>query len=145
MQRRDFLKRTAALAALLVTTKSFADEQKKEGCMKHANKDNPSVMEQRHVPAVFAPLKAKAGEWFDVKTRVGFMNEHPSTEEHYITFIKLLVDGKEVAVKEFKVGGITFPDAIFKIKLDKAATLEVVENCNLHGTWISEPLKVEMF
>lgn len=82
--------------------------------------------------------------WFDVTTRVGFMKEHPSVPEHWITMIRLLVDGKDVSRIENKSGGISAPTVTFKMRLDKPSTLEAVEDCNLHGTWISEPVRIKI-
>jgi desulfoferrodoxin (superoxide reductase-like protein) len=52
---------------------------------------------------------------------------------HWITKIKLLVDGSEVIESEYKKGGLNSPNALFRIRLDKSARLEAVEHCNLHG------------
>ncbi|MBI5664019.1 MAG: desulfoferrodoxin [Nitrospirae bacterium] len=107
-----------------------------------SSKEKPSALEQKHVPGIEAPASVKAGEWFDVKVKVGFMGEHPSTPEHWITKIKLLVDGKNIAKTAFEVGGAAAPVATFRIKLDKTSNIEAVEDCNLHGTWISEAVRI---
>ncbi|MBF0536832.1 MAG: hypothetical protein HQL03_01110 [Nitrospirae bacterium] len=144
MQRRDFLKGAVAAGVVLTSGKLLADEGKGEPLLRLKRKDRPSVSEQLHVPIVDAPDKAKAGQWIDVNVKVGFMKEHPSTSEHWITFVSLLADGKEIAKAEYPVGGIVSSSATFKIKLDKSVKLEAIENCNLHGTWISEAVKVEV-
>ena len=95
------------------------------------------------MPGIKTPGSVKAGEWFDVKVKVGFMKDHPSTPGHWITVIKLIVDGNEAAKSTFRTGGIAGSVAVFRIKLDRTATLEAKENCNLHGTWISEPVIVK--
>ncbi|RMG03241.1 MAG: desulfoferrodoxin, partial [Nitrospirae bacterium] len=103
------------------------------------------MLEQKHVPLIVAPEKVKKDEWFDLKVKVGFMKEHPSTPEHWITEIKLILNGRKVAKTEYKVGGVSASEATFRIKLTSDSTLEAVEHCNLHGTWISEPVKVKVY
>jgi len=127
----------------MASAKAFADNYK--GSLKRlSNKDNPTELEQKHVPALEAPGSVKTGEWFDVKVNVGFMKEHPSTPRHWINMIKVLVDGKEVGESRFRTGGVTGPVALLRVKLDRTSNLEAIENCNLHGTWISEPVIVKV-
>lgn len=147
MKRRDFIKGALLATVAISSGKTFAGEYG-EKSMKDinrlTNRDNPSVLEQKHVPSVEAPDMAESGQWFDVKVNVGFMEEHPSTPGHWITMIKLLADGKEVSKSEFERGGISAPEAKFRIRLDKSAKLEAIEHCNLHGTWISDPLNIKI-
>jgi len=56
--------------------------------------------------------------------------------------ITTLVNVVEIAGTDFKVGGVFAPEASFKIRLDKTSTIEAIENCNLHGRWISDPATV---
>ncbi|TNF53205.1 hypothetical protein EP227_06265 [bacterium] len=145
MNRRAFMKGVLLTGTILVSEKTLAGEYKysgKEKLNRLTDKDSPSVMEQKHVPGLESPQSVTKGSWFDVKVNVGFMKEHPSTPGHWITMIKLLVNGKEVAKADFKEGGISAATATFRVKLDTSSTLEAVENCNLHGTWISEPVKI---
>lgn len=148
MKRRDFLKNSVAavtafgLANGIFLKDAFAAQTTTNNINRLVNKDNPSVSEQKHVPKIIIPSKISANEWFDVVVKVGFMIEHPSTPGHWITDIKLLVDGKDVAQVNHLVGGITPSEATFRIKLQNSAKLEAIEHCNLHGTWISEPVEV---
>lgn len=145
MERRNFIKGALMAAAVMASGKTFAGEYEKgEGrkVQKLLKKEKLSTLEQKHVPGIEAPVAVKAGEWFDVRVKVGFMEEHPSTPEHWITMIKLQVDGNEIAGSSFPVGGAAAPVATFRIKLDKTSQIEAVENCNLHGTWMSEPFKI---
>lgn len=142
MERRDFIKGVAASAAIIVTSKGHITFAAEEEYFKLKNKENPSELEQKHVPGITVPANIKSGEWFDVKVKIGYMMEHPSTPEHWITSISLRVDGVEVASTEYPMGGVTSPEAIFRIRLEKSSVIEAIEHCNLHGTWISEPVKV---
>lgn len=146
MDRRDFIKGALLTTVVMTSGKSLAGEYKEiEGMelLRLKNRDNPSVLEQKHVPAVEAPDKVHPDHWFDVKVKVGFMKEHPSTPNHWITMIKLLVDDKLAAKTKFKVGGVSSSSATFRIRLQKTSTIEAVENCNLHGTWISDPVRIK--
>lgn len=152
MERRDFLKCAATAAIVFNAGTALAQEYGKETMPaaeqvtinKLANRENPTALEQKHVPAIQAPSKVKAGQWVDIEVKVGFKVEHPSTADHWITSVKLLADGKEVARIENAMGGLTSSNALFTIKLSKSATLEAVEHCNLHGTWVSDPEKIEV-
>lgn len=145
MKRRDFIKRSVLTAAVFTAGKSPVFAQSgHEKFMRLENRENPTGLEQKHVPGIEAPAKVSADRWFDVKVRVGFMKGHPSTPGHWITMIKLLVNGKEVARQDFKTGGVSASSALFTIKIAEASKIEAVENCNLHGTWISDPVKIEI-
>ncbi len=144
MNRREFIKNTAiagaalSSASFLTTDVVHADEP----VHRLENPANPSTLEKKHVPLVEVPGSVKKGQWFDVKVKVGFMLPHPSTPGHWIEEIKLLVNGKEVSKIENEAGGTTSSDGCFRIRLDSPAVLESVAHCNLHGTWISKPVKV---
>jgi superoxide reductase len=143
MERRDFIK-AAAVAAVMVASKGQTSFAAEEEFLRLKDKANPSALEQKHVPGISAPDTVKAGDWFDVKVKVGYMAEHPSTLRHWITYIHLRVDGKDVASVEYPMGGMLSPETVFRIRLDKPTVIEAVENCNIHGTWISEPVHVKV-
>jgi len=147
MKRREFLKGAILSTALLASGEALATDGNysgtgKKGLLRLENPEDPTVLEKKHVPAIDAPGKVAKDEWFEVKVRVGFMTVHPSTPEHWIDEITILVDGVEVAGTDFKVGGVSAPEASFKIRLNKTSTIEAIENCNLHGRWISDPVTV---
>jgi len=147
MNRRDFIKGTVIAAAVITAApeKVLAGEHKKMGEEKiHTLEDmnNPSVLEKKHVPGVEVPETVQPGKWFDVHVKIGFMQEHPSTPEHWITEIKLLIDDKEAAKTKFRTGGVAAPVATFRIKLDKTSVLTAMDHCNIHGTWKSGPVTV---
>jgi superoxide reductase len=147
MDRRKFITGAILSAFVLMSEKALGGQYGHTGNVKlnrPSNKENPPLIEQKHIPAIETPEKVQSGRWFDVHVRVGFMKEHPSTPEHWITMIKLLVNGKETARSIFSKGGVSASAATFRIRLDKTSTLEAVENCNLHGTWISNPEKIQI-
>ncbi len=152
MNRREFIKGAFLTAALLSSGQALAgmyDDEEEEGSesvklshLKLQNRENPSVGEQKHVPGIEAPGQVKKGEWFEVKVKVGFMKEHPSKPDHWITSISLLANGKDVAKTEFTVGGASASSATFKIRVGETTKLQAVADCNLHGSWINDPVTV---
>ncbi len=147
MERRNFLKgilagATVLLASRVVNASEYEQKGGKEKINRLKDPKNPTLLEKKHVPALKVPKEVTAGEWFEVKVEVGYQVVHPSTPKHWITEIKLLCDGKEIAETEYPLGGVAASEATFKIRLEKDATLEAIEHCNLHGTWISEPVKI---
>lgn len=141
MTRREFMKSTT-IAALLLSADRAGAVSSEEKLLRLKDRNDPSVLEKKHVPAVEAPETAVSAQWFDIRVRVGFMSKHPSKKEHWITKVKLLVNQREVAATDFKVGGVSPSEAMFRIRLEETSTVEAVENCNLHGTWISDPVTV---
>jgi superoxide reductase len=145
MNRRNFIKGVVITTAAVASGKAFAGvygSESQKSLNRLADRANPSASEQKHVPGIKAPHNTAKNEWFNVVINVGFIKEHPSTSGHWITMIKLLVDGKETARTGFKTGGISAPEATFRIRLNRTSRLEAVEHCNLHGTWISAPVKI---
>jgi superoxide reductase len=81
-----------------------------------------NVNEEKHVPFI-----QKIDGGYNVK--VGKPADHPMTEEHFISEIKLVVDGKEFT-KTLKPGDA--PEAKFDV--DHGSEVAAFETCNLHGT-----------
>jgi superoxide reductase len=141
MKRRDFIK-GAAVAAVMVASKGHTAFAAEEEYQRLKDKYHPTALEQKHVPGISTPSAVKSGEWFDVRVKVGYMAEHPSTLQHWITWIRLRVDGTDLGTMEYPMGGMASPETVFRIRLEKTSVIEAIEHCNLHGTWISEPVKV---
>ncbi len=146
MERRTFIKGIAAGSALAASTGTFTSLVSADDEIIHhlKNRNNPSVMEKKHVPAIEAPSNVKKGEWFTVKVRVGYMEEHPSTEQHWIEKIELRIDRWKLAETEFELGGFTASSAEFRIRLNREAVLKARAECNLHGEWESDPITVKV-
>jgi superoxide reductase len=144
MKRREFVKNTVILSTAAATSAAFFSREAAAGAppQRLGDPKNPAALEKKHVPLVQAPGMVKRDEWFDVKVNVGFMTPHPSAPGHWIEEVDLLVNGKKVSEIENETGGTTSPDACFRIRLTEPAELEAVSTCNLHGTWISQPVKV---
>ncbi len=84
------------------------------------------VTTEKHVPYV-----ERVGNKYVVK--VGKEQKHPMTEEHYIVFIELIVDG--VVHRKYLNPGDE-PMAEFEIPEGKEVWAR--EYCNLHGLWESK-------
>jgi len=98
------------------------DGNQPEGFEKlHAKSADTST--EKHVPYV-----ERVGNKYVVK--VGKEQKHPMTEEHYIVFIELIVDGI-IHRKYLKPGDE--PEATFEISEGKEVWAR--EYCNLHGLW----------
>jgi len=80
---------------------------------------------EKHVPII---ERIDSG----VIVKVGSV-EHPMSEDHYIEFIELLVDGVRVCKKFLKPG--EKPEATFPVK---EGNMIARAYCNLHGFWKSE-------
>jgi len=153
MKRRDFIIGIGAgMMGVMLPFKALASEYEYEehefyehksiNRLQHRN--NPTLLEQKHVPLLITRKEVRKGEFFNIKVKVGFMKEHPSTATHWIKKILLLVDGRPVAKMEYPRGVIAPAEASFKIRLDDEATIEAVAHCTLHGVWISEPVQVKI-
>lgn len=146
MKRRDFIKGSLAMAAAVAASGGRLEAyHKDEKFLRVKDAKNPNVLEQKHVPLVVAPQKVPNGEWFVVTVKVGYMRQHPTSNKHWITSIRLAANGVDIAKTDYPVGGAAAPEATFRIKLNVDTQLEAIEHCNLHGTWISEPVQVDVY
>ncbi len=145
MKRRAFIKNTAilgaaAMSSAILSDSGHADEKGPVQTLK--DPANPTTLEKKHVPLIEAPGNVKKGEWFDVRVKVGYMIEHPSTTGHWIDEIELLVNGKKITELENEVGGVTSPNGLFRIRLQETSEIRAVIDCNLHGKWTGSSVKV---
>ncbi len=84
------------------------------------------VTTEKHVPYI-----EELADGYLVK--VGKEVAHPMTEEHWIEFIELIVDGNKV-YRQFLTPNDK-PEAVFKV--EKSNDVVAREYCNLHGLWKS--------
>ena len=92
--------------------------------MRHMAAGSVDAAQEKHVPV----LEKKDGGWL---VKVGSVT-HPSTPEHYIEWIELILDGR-VCRAQLKPGDV--PEAFFAVNTDKVTAREY---CNLHGLWKAE-------
>ncbi|UCG37614.1 MAG: class II SORL domain-containing protein [Candidatus Bathyarchaeota archaeon] len=94
-------------------------------------------MDKKHVPIIEAPTKAKSGEPFEVKLKVGGIDgvEHPNMLSHYITWVELYAGERHTARIEFAPAISDGYKIKLAITLEKSAKLCARAFCNLHGLW----------
>ncbi len=149
MKRRDFLKGATIISASGILMGSpivlgNVQASDKPYTMTLNDPHEPTELEMKHVPLLSIPKEVKKDQWFLVKIRVGFKKVHPSTPKHWIDEISLWIDGKEVVRDKILYGGLSAPEAVFRIKLSRDARLHAVGHCNLHGWWMCEAIKVRV-
>jgi superoxide reductase len=99
-------------------------EKSKEGAVKHI----PSVKVNRECGLI------PENDCTDLLIRVG-ETLHPMTPEHFIHFIDCYIDRK-YAGRAYLTPSMN-PSVIFHLK-DKGSQVQIVENCSLHGYWMTE-------
>lgn len=109
---------------------------------------------EKHVPVIDAPSKAKKGEFTKITVSVGKEIAHPNTTEHHIRWIEVyfLPKGEkfpyQIGKFEFTAHGestegpntstvFTHPEAALNFKTDKPGEILASSYCNIHGLWQS--------
>ncbi len=110
--------------------------------------------QEKHVPVIDAPQKAKKAEPIEINLCVGKQIPHPNTTEHHIRWIEayFLADGEKFPYQlgrfEFNAHGESIqgpntstifmqPDVTLTLKTEKPGTILVSSYCNIHGIWQS--------
>lgn len=116
--------------------------------------------QEKHVPVIELPEKAKKGENLKVKVGVGKQIGHPNTTEHHIVWIEVYFhpEGEKFPYQigrfEFTSHGssvkgadtstvYTHHEITCTFKTEKPGTIYAMSYCNIHGLWAnSEELKL---
>jgi len=156
MNRREAIK-LSTLAALGIAVSAEACPSNAKGCpsknvcdVKEENKNrtimsmkdpqHPTKGELKHTPQITVGKKDANG-YTQINITVGQGGIiHPSTQAHWIDFIKLHADDKLVGMSEL-MAEISRGATSFSVKLDGVKNLTATSGCNLHGVW-SSTLKV---
>ena len=110
--------------------------------------------QEKHVPVIEAPEKAKKGDHIIVEVSVGKDIPHPNTTEHHIRWIEVyfLPRGEkfpyQISRLEFTAHGestqgpntstiYTHPEIVIRFSADKSGTIMASSFCNIHGLWES--------
>ncbi len=102
----------------------------------YADPENPTKGELKHTPDINLGEKDEKGNTL-VKITVGKEGIiHPSTEDHWIDYIKVFVNERMVVDTEFENGGIR-GFAYFYVALNKGDKLRAEAACNKHGIYES--------
>ncbi len=94
--------------------------------------------DQKHLPFIQIEPDGFFGANADsvmVKVRIGEM-EHPMKAEHFIRWIDLYLD-RQFLSRVWLSPATTRPAAGWSVRA-KAGTITAVQNCNIHGTWMTE-------
>jgi desulfoferrodoxin-like iron-binding protein len=108
-------------------------------------KDNPAAIktpgqpgagesEKKHIPSVVIEPEA-GGDSVTVKVRVGDL-EHPMKAEHHIRYIDFYLNSAFVS-RIWLSPVLQRPVASVSL-VAKSGTVTVLENCNVHGTWMTQ-------
>lgn len=110
--------------------------------------------QEKHVPVIELPEKAKKGENLKVTVSVGKQIEHPNTTEHHIAWIEVYFhpEGEKFA---YQIGKFTFtshgssvkgvdtstvythPEVRCSFKTEKDGAVYAMSYCNIHGLWVN--------
>jgi len=94
--------------------------------------------DQKHLPAITVQADfffAANADSVLVKTTIGEM-EHPMKAEHFIRWLDFYVD-QAFITRVWLSPVLNRPAAALSVRA-KAGTIIVCQNCNIHGTWMSE-------
>jgi superoxide reductase len=97
---------------------------------------------EKHTPYLTVKGTPAAGQAVEVTVDVG-RGKHPNEAAHWVQWVELRANNLFIGRAEF-AAGITKPVATFTVVIpaESGVTLTAVERCNLHGLWVSEPLKL---
>ena len=102
---------------------------------------NPAALtdpEKKHIPKIVVVKECgliPGGGCYDAHVKVGEI-EHVMEEKHYIRFVDYYVNYRLVAHVSFQPAG-SHPAAAIHLKA-ASGKLTVIENCNVHGSWMNE-------
>jgi len=123
---------------LVCGAKKEAFTENADAIKKPANPDELSEGDKKHIPQIVVVkecgLIPDAG-CIDVHARVGEI-VHVMQEEHYIRCIDYYLDYKFVS-RVWLSPGACNPAAGLHLNAP-SGTVTVIENCNVHGNWMSE-------
>ena len=99
------------------------------------NRNELSVLEQKHLPVISSPDKVRRDETFSVTVEIGKYKVHPNEPAHFIEWIELYAGGTFL----FRIGlsgSMTEPKVTVPVKLAHASgPLKAWAKCNMHGLW----------
>ena len=96
--------------------------------------ENPTDFELKHTPQIDILEKDEKG-LTEVRISVGQNGiVHPTTNDHWIDFLKLYADDNLIASIEYE-SGLVGGFATFKVNLSEVKNLKAQIGCNIHGIW----------
>jgi len=102
----------------------------------------------RHSPFIHCESKAKAGEKFKVKVKLGDEYPHPDDFDHYIAWVQLWNGENMLAQAHFTPGALGnqagHVEVDFYIVPKRNMKLVAQAFCTKHGLWQSDEVQVEV-
>jgi len=102
-----------------------------------ADPANPTKLELKHTPEITFGGTDKNG-FVQIYITIGSEGIiHPTKKDHWIDFLKIFVNNKEIQNIEFANGVIRGYNSCFA-KLNNGDRVKAITGCNIHGIWQSE-------
>lgn len=119
-------------------TDKSAFSEKPDAVKTPANPAQLSEGDKKHIPQLVVVKECgliPGGCCTDVHARVGEI-EHVMQPKHYITYLDYYLDYKFIS-RIWLSPEVCHPAAALHLNA-QAGTVTVIENCNVHGNWMSE-------
>jgi len=129
----------APASCLICNSVIDAFEEKPDAIKKPADPDNLTDGDKKHIPQIVVVKECgliPGGSCTDVHVRVGEI-EHVMQADHYIRYIDYYVDRSFVA-RTWLSPEACHPAAGLHLKVSAGSSIIALENCNVHGNWMSE-------
>jgi len=116
--------------------------------VEHFDKEIHKDYFDRHTPHIICDVKAKRGEMFKVKVKMGEAYKHPDDADHFISFIQLW--NRETLLAQTIYAAGTFggqpnnAEVDFYVVPSVSMNLTAMSNCTKHGLWQSDPMEVKV-
>jgi superoxide reductase len=101
----------------------------------YQDKNEPTELEQKHVPQIAIGEDTQKGEK-EVKITIGEI-VHPMEDDHHIEWLEVKKNGEKIGRVEFS-GQDEKAEATFSTEIKEGDKLTAHENCNKHGLWYGE-------
>ena len=102
-----------------------------------ADPNNPTKLELKHTPEITFGETDK-NSFIQIFITIGSQGIiHPTEKNHWIDFLKIFVNNKEIQNIEFANGVIRGYNSCFA-KLSNGDKIKAITGCNIHGIWQNE-------
>ncbi len=102
--------------------------------MSFADPENPTKAELKHTPEITFGNKDEKGNVL-VKITIGQQGIiHPATDNHWIDFLTVYVNGIEKVSIDFANGGVR-AFGHFYLAIAHGDSIKAISGCNIHGIW----------
>ena len=123
---------------LVCRSKKEAFVEKPDAIKKPADPNALTEGDKKHIPQLVVVRECgliPGGSCYDVHAMVGEI-EHVMTDEHYIRYLDYYLNDKFIS-RVWLSPNVCHPAAALHLNAT-SGKVTVVENCNVHGNWMSE-------